>query len=88
MSEDVREHARKLAQDLENSGHMEHAEKVHHVLSSHSVEDTFLWALRGLCDTLLTFIEAIDPVSEMTLEGLRNKVDAALGPADSGEKKT
>ena len=88
MSEDVREHARKLAQDLESSGHMEHAEKVHHVLSSHSVEDTFLWALRGVCDTLLTFIEAIDPVSEMTLEGLRNKVDAALGPADSGEKKT
>jgi hypothetical protein len=88
MSEDVREHARKLAQDLENSGHMEHAEKVHNVLSSHSVEDTFLWALRGVCDTLLTFIEAIDPVSEMTLEGLRNKVDAALGPADSGEKKT
>jgi hypothetical protein len=88
MSEDVREHARKLAQDLENSGHMEHAEKVHHALSSHSVEDTFLWALRGVCDTLLTFIEAIDPVSEMTLEGLRNKVDAALGPANSDEKKT
>ncbi len=81
MSEDVREHARKLAQDLENSGHMEHAEKVHHVLSTHSVEDTFLWALRGVCDTLLTFIESIEPVSEMTLEGLRNKVDAALGPA-------
>jgi hypothetical protein len=88
MSEDVREHARKLAQDLENSGHMEHAEKVHHVLSTHSVEDTFLWTLRGLCDTLLTFIEAIDPVSEMTLEGLRSKVDAALGPANSDKKET
>ncbi len=88
MSEDVRDQARKLAQDLENSGHMEHAEKLHHVLSTHTVEDAFLWALRGVCDTLLTFIEAIDPVSEMTLEGLRDKVDAALGPANSDEKKT
>jgi hypothetical protein len=86
MSEDVREHARKLAQDLENAGHTEHAEKVHHVLSTHSVEDTFLWALRGVCDTLLTFVEGIDPVSEMSLEGLRTRVDAALGPADEGEK--
>jgi len=86
MSEDVREHARKLAQDLENAGHTEHAEKVNHVLSTHSVEDTFLWALRGVCDTLLTFVEAIDPVSEMSLEGLRSKVDAALGPAESGDK--
>ncbi len=81
MSEDVRQHAQKLAQDLENAGHTEHAEKVNHVLSTHSVEDTFLWALRGVCDTLLTFVEAIDPVSEMSLEGLRTKVDAALGPA-------
>jgi hypothetical protein len=86
MSEDVREHARKLAEDLENAGHGEHAAKVHHVLSTHSVEDTFLWALRGVCDTLLTFVEAIDPVSEMTLEGLRSKVDAALGQADKSGK--
>jgi len=82
MSEDVREHAQKLAQDLENAGHTEHAAKVHHVLASEHVENGFLWALRNVIDTLLTFVEAIDPVSEMTLEGLRNKVDANLKPED------
>ncbi len=87
MSEDVRQHAQKLAQDLENAGHTEHAEKVNHVLSTHTVEGTFLWALRGVCDTLLTFVEAIDPVSELSLEGLRTKVDAALGPAESDKKE-
>ncbi len=79
MSEDVREHAKKLAQDLENAGHTEHAAKVHHALS---IEDGFLWAIRNVVDTLLTFVEAIDPVSEMTLEGLRTKVDANLKPED------
>ncbi len=87
MSEDVREQARKLAQDLENAGHTEHAEKVHHVLKAHPVEDTFLWAVRGVCDTLLTFVEAIDPVSELSLEGLRSRVDAALGPAERDGKE-
>ena len=82
MSEDVREHAQKLAQDLEKAGHTEQAAKVHQVLSGNFVEDGFLWALRNTLDTLLTFVEAIDPVSEMTLEGLRNKVDAKLTPSD------
>jgi hypothetical protein len=86
MSEDVREHAQKLAQDLENSGHTEHAAKVHHVLNGNDVEDGFLWALRNVCDTLLTFVEAIDPVSEMTLEGLRNKLDVNLTPKSHVDK--
>jgi hypothetical protein len=85
MSDDVREHAARLAQNLDDAGHTEHAAKVHNVLSGNTVEDAFLWALRGVCDTLLTFVEAIDPVSEMTLEGLRTKVDANLGPARPNE---
>lgn len=80
MSEDVRAQARKLADDLENAGHSEHAAKVNEVLAGGHADNAFLWALRGLCDTLLTFVEAIDPVSELTLEGLRNKVDASLTP--------
>jgi hypothetical protein len=85
MTDDVREHAQKLAQDLENAGHNEHAAKVHHILSGNDVEDGFLWALRNVCDTLLTFVEAIDPVSEMTLEGLRNQVDAKLNRSGKAE---
>jgi len=85
MSDDVREHAQKLALDLENAGHTEHAAKVHHVLSGNDFEGGFLWALRGVCDTLLTFVEAIDPVSEMTLEGLRNKLDTKLIRPDKTE---
>jgi hypothetical protein len=80
MSEDVRAQARKLADDLENAGHSDHAAKVNEVLSGGHADNAFLWALRGLCDTLLTFVEAIDPVSELTLEGLRRKVDASLTP--------
>jgi hypothetical protein len=87
MSDDVRSHAQHLATSLEAGGHTEHAARVHHVLSGNAVEDAFLWALRGVCDTLLTFVEAIDPVSEMALEGLRTKVDANLGPAEAVEKK-
>jgi hypothetical protein len=85
MTEDVRQQARQLAKNLEDAGHSEHAAKVHHVLSGNMVEDAFLWALRGVCDTLLTMVEAIDPVSEMTLEGLRSKVDANLAPGDEGK---
>jgi len=85
MSEDVREHAQKLAQDLENAGHTEHAAKIHQILAATHLENGFLWALRTTLDTLLTFVEAIDPVSEMTLEGLRNKVDTQLTPSDKPE---
>jgi hypothetical protein len=86
MSEDVREHAQKLAQDLENAGHTEHAAQVHHVLASEHLENGFLWALRNTLDTILTFVEAIDPVSEMTIEGLRTKIDANLQPSDKAEE--
>ena len=61
-----------------------HAAKVRHTLGE-NVEGGFLWALRNVCDTLLTFVEAIDPVSEMTLEGLRNKIDVQLTPSDKPE---
>ena len=80
MTEDVREHAQKLANGLEAAGHAEHAAKVHHVLSGNHPGETFLKALRGVCDTLLTMVEAIDPVSEITLEDLRNRLDAKLTP--------
>jgi hypothetical protein len=82
MNDEVREHAQKLAKNLEEGGHAEPAARVRYVLSGTQVEDAFLWALRGVCDTLLTMVESIDPVSEMALEGLRSKVDANLGLKD------
>ncbi len=85
MSEDIRKHAQKLAKGLEEAGHADHAAKMHHVLAGNQVENAFLWALRGVCDSLLTMVEAIDPVSEMSLEGLRTKVDANLGPKDEAK---
>jgi hypothetical protein len=85
MSDDVREHAQKLALDLENAGHTEYAAKLHETLATNHVENGFLLALRTVCDTLLTFVEAIDPVSEMTLERLRDKVDAQLTPENKPE---
>jgi len=85
MNDEVREDAQKFAQQLDEAGHAEHAARLHHVLSGSQVEDAFLWALRGVCDTLLTMVEAIDPVSEMALEGLRSKVDANLGLKDGAK---
>jgi hypothetical protein len=85
MNDEVREHGRQLAKNLEEGGHADHAARVRHVLSGNQVEDAFLWALRGVCDTLLTMVEAIDPVSEMALEGLRSKLDANLGLKDNAK---
>jgi len=62
VSEDIREHAQKLAKSLEEAGHADHAAKMQHVLAGNQVENAFLWALRGVCDTLLKMVEAIDPV--------------------------
>ena len=86
MSEDVREHAQNLAKTLADAGHAEHAAKLRNALSGNQVEDAFLWTLRGICDTLLTMVEAIDPVSEMALEGLRSKLDANLASKDDAKK--
>jgi hypothetical protein len=86
MTEALREQAQKLAQDLENAGQAEHAAKVRDVLAADHPESGFLWALRNVCDTLLTMLEAIDPVSEIALEDLRVRLDAKLSPPPTEQK--
>lgn len=73
-------HAQQAILKLRDSGYAEHAATIASVLGGSLVGDALLRALRETCETILTVIEAIDPVSEMALENLRNKVDEQLTP--------
>lgn len=78
MTEELRSKAQKLADSLREGGHPHHAAALSNILSRNLVGDAFLHALKAVCDTLLTAVEAIDPVSEMELERIRQAVDGFL----------
>lgn len=78
MSEDPRTHARKLAKRLTELGQKERAEKVETALA-HETEHAVLLGLRDFCQTLLTWVEAFDPVTMGMAEELRIAVDHDLG---------
>lgn len=85
MSEDPRTRASKLAERLTQQGHKDHAEKVETALA-HETEHAVLLGLRDFCQTLLTWVEAFDPVTIGMAEELRLAVDHDLGlppPASS-----
>jgi hypothetical protein len=86
MSDDLRLNAQKLSDSLRESGHHQHAEKVSNALSAHLLGNAFLEALRAACDTLVTMVEAIDPVSEMELERVRRGLDGFLTPEKPHDK--
>jgi hypothetical protein len=48
-------------------------------LSVHSIEHGLLFALRETLETVLTGIEAIDPVTQTMVEELRVEVETRLG---------
>jgi hypothetical protein len=85
--------ARQLAEQLRAQGHDEAAEQLDATLSvaSHvgAVDETghgFLHALRDACQTILTAIEAIDPVSITAIDELRLEVDKYLMPHGESER--
>jgi hypothetical protein len=80
MTEEIRSKAQKLAEHLQESGHPQHATALSKLLSSHLAGNALLLALKTVCDTLLTAVEAFDPVSEMELERFRRNVDDLLTP--------
>jgi hypothetical protein len=70
--------AHDLVVRLREQGH--HAEAEH--LAGHlarTVERPLLFALREACETILTAIEAIDPVTQTMIEELRAAVETHLG---------
>jgi hypothetical protein len=79
MANDLSKQMQDLIARLHEQGH--HAEAEH--LASHPAresEHALLFALRQACQTVLTAIEAIDPVSQTMIEELRLEVDKRLKP--------
>ncbi len=79
MAEPTVSTARDVAARLQAQGHEEHAARLHAALAG--AEDGLMLAVREACQTILTAIEAIDPVTATMVDELRMEVDRRLGPA-------
>jgi len=79
MANDLQQQARPLIDRLRQRGQHAAADQfAHHVLQA--VERGSLLALRETCETLLTAVEAIDPVTQTMVEELRVAVERRLNP--------
>ncbi|MGD0104475.1 MAG: hypothetical protein ABSC06_10600 [Rhodopila sp.] len=67
--------AKKVADKLDQRGHKRHAGALRAVLAEIHPRSMFLRALRETCQTVLTAIEAVDPVCATLVEELRLEVD-------------
>jgi DNA-directed RNA polymerase specialized sigma54-like protein len=79
MADDAEQRARDLIERLRQQGHHAEADSLAHHLAQ-DVERGFLFALREACETILTAIEAIDPVTQTMIEELRVDVEKWLRP--------
>jgi hypothetical protein len=80
MAEDPATAAGRVADHLHARGHQQHAAHLRSVLLDNRLGSALLTALREACQTILTAIEAIDPVSATMVEELRVDVDAWIKP--------
>jgi hypothetical protein len=83
MAEDAEHKARNIIARLHAEGHDAQADHLSSHLAMRSVEDGFLFALREACETVLTAIEALDPVTQTMIEDLRLHVEKRLNPRDA-----
>jgi hypothetical protein len=70
--------AHKVADTLDLHGHTGQAGALRAALAEHRTKSLFLAALRETCQTVLTTIEAIDPVCATLVEELRLEIDKRL----------
>lgn len=85
MPQDPTQQTRDLIARLHEHGHHAEADHLDRQLSLHAVERGLLFALREACETILTAIEAVDPVTQTMIEELRLEVESRLRP--SNDKK-
>ena len=78
MTEDTKRKANEVADALHARGHEAPAETLRTAATAERVEGAFLRGLRDACQTVLTAIEAIDPVSATMIDELRLEVDKRL----------
>jgi hypothetical protein len=75
--------ARDVIERLRAGGHHTEADHLDSNLTLHAVERGLLFALRETCETVLTAIEAIDPVTQTMVEELRLEVEKRLRMPDA-----
>lgn len=80
MANDPARRTRDLIARLRESGHHAEADRLAHPLTLRGAESGLLFALREACETVLTAIEAIDPVTQTMIEELRLEVEKRLRP--------
>ena len=82
MADDAERRAQELVARLRERGHHAEADRLAHTMSLRGVERGLLFALREALETLLTAIEAIDPVMQTMIEELRVEVESRLRLGD------
>jgi hypothetical protein len=78
MADETTKRTEVLIDRLRERGHHGAAEHLARTLV-HGAESGLLFALRETLETLLTGVEAIDPVTETMMEELRLEVEKRLG---------
>ena len=86
MAPDPAQQTRGLIERLRGRRHQAEADHLDRQLSLHAVERGLLFALRESCETILTAIEAIDPVTQTMIEELRLEVESRLRLPDDNEE--
>jgi tagatose-1,6-bisphosphate aldolase len=85
MADDAARKAGHLVGRLRGQGHHAAADRLAHLLTPRTVEAGLLFALREACETVLTAIEAVDPVTQTMIEELRVEVEKRLRLPAKGE---
>jgi hypothetical protein len=85
MTEPPIKRTQQVIQRLQESGHHKQAAQFEGALAG-GIGAGLLMALREICQTALTAIEAIDPTTETMLEELRLEIDKRLGPHHAAEQ--
>jgi len=85
MADDPKQKAQDLIARLRESGHHAEADQLARHVKVQAVERGLLFALRETCETLLTALEAIDPVTQTMIEELRLEVEKRLRLRDDGQ---
>jgi|ERR1700733_7744819 hypothetical protein len=78
MAHDPAQQTRDLIERLREQGHHTEADRLERHLGTQTVERGVLFALRETLETILTAIEAIDPVTQTMIEELRLEVEKRL----------
>lgn len=87
MASDAERQGSDLVERLHEQGHHAEADHVARHLPLRTAERGVLLALREVCETILTAIEAIDPVTQTMIEELRLAVESHLRLHENGQPR-